>query len=540
MRLSFNAEGRDARGRWTSVGGVESESTVHVHAGDELPAGLNEIERGVEFESAKGHTGTYDVGRDPDGNIHAANVRIHDEEGQDAGAAHETLGRIDLHHVRRAIAAQEHASFDERSAQDAEAERFASLSPDEQQTERQAAERQRQADVDAGKAPIHEAVDRLVSEGWKPELNQSGGLHSGKLPKELAGFASPSSREILKDRLRHHGFAVKCAEMPLLLSIQRAHKKLISQSEAMDIMFDTVTIVPAEFKFLAADVDYPAGEFRGYGAVFGNEDSHGDVIAPGAFAESLAERKAQGRSTPMHVMHAFYGGDGLPIGVWKSIDEDEKGLRVHGKISGMNTDAGKLNYERLRDGAFGGLSIGYSINPGGAVEGKGKGEPKRTLKSLALHEISLVDQPSNALARVDEIKARLNAMGLAKSVTSTPQADKAAQSIAKALALHKECMGGGDAPTAAERDQFLAHMQDAHEALTGQRMPEGMKCAPQTLRGLEKALREIGFSNSQAERIADLSMKLRPRDEAASDKADTSEAKAKAAAEKARRGLDFL
>ncbi|WP_236697151.1 HK97 family phage prohead protease [Sphingomonas sp. Leaf257] len=38
--------------------------------------------------------------------------------------------------------------------------------------------------------------------------------------------------------------------------------------------------------------------FSGYGAVFGNVDSYGDVIAPGAFAKSLTEHQAAG-TTPM-------------------------------------------------------------------------------------------------------------------------------------------------------------------------------------------------------------------------------------------------
>ena len=77
---------------------------------------------------------------------------------------------------------------------------------------------------------------------------------------------------------------------------------------------------PLELKFVEGQ---PAGVFSGYGAVFGNQDSHGDVIKPGAFAESLAEKKAAGRQIPMHLMHQVYGGDGVPVGVWNNIAEDD-------------------------------------------------------------------------------------------------------------------------------------------------------------------------------------------------------------------------
>ena len=67
-----------------------------------------------------------------------------------------------------------------------------------------------------------------------------------------------------------------------------------------------------EWKFAP---DAKEGSFEGYGSVFGHQDAHGDIVLPGAFAETLAERKAQGRSIPMHVMHGILGGDGLPVGV---------------------------------------------------------------------------------------------------------------------------------------------------------------------------------------------------------------------------------
>ena len=54
---------------------------------------------------------------------------------------------------------------------------------------------------------------------------------------------------------------------------------------------------PFEVKF-AEDDKAPPGAFEGYGAVFGNIDSHGDVIGPGAFAKSLLERERAGRGGP--------------------------------------------------------------------------------------------------------------------------------------------------------------------------------------------------------------------------------------------------
>jgi HK97 family phage prohead protease len=183
-----------------------------------------------------------------------------------------------------------------------------------------------------------------------------------------------------------------------------------------------------ELKF--ANSREPTGLFEGYAAVFGNLDSHKDIIKPGAFKESLAERKAQGRNVPLHVMHRFAGGDGLPVGVLHKIEEDSKGLHTVGKISGMNTDAGRLLYERAKDGAFGGLSIGYKVKEGGAVFG-GRGDAhRRILTNLDLKEISLVDSPSNAMSRISEFKTLTSPADIAKILHAGGVADRLAKRMA--------------------------------------------------------------------------------------------------------------
>jgi HK97 family phage prohead protease len=163
-------------------------------------------------------------------------------------------------------------------------------------------------------------------------------------------------------------------------------------------------IGPLEVKF-ASDT---AGEFEGYGSIFGNVDSHGDMIVPGAFAASLAQHKARGGLPTMYAQHGpAMGADPLPVGVWTEMEEDARGLRVKGRISALDTDYGRRIRALVRDGALKGLSIGYRVASNGAVYGKKPGEPKRTLKSLHLVEVSLVDAASNSLAKVESIKARI-------------------------------------------------------------------------------------------------------------------------------------
>lgn len=226
-------------------------------------------------------------------------------------------------------------------------------------------------------------------------------------------------------------------------------------------MFDgDFLAAPFEVKF--ADNGAP-GTFEGYGSVFGNVDAHGDIIMPGAFAGSLAERKAQGRNIAMHVMHGFYGGDGLPAGVWTDASEDSKGLHLKGRLSGMDTDYGKRLYGLVKDGALGGLSIGFNVPPGGAVKAAQGSGAQRQINRVNLHEVSLVDDPSNAASRVTELKRRIGAFGLKTALTP----EKATDAVASAIALHQAALKGGHPPTQEECDTMLEHLQSAHSALTG-------------------------------------------------------------------------
>ena len=268
-------------------------------------------------------------------------------------------------------------------------------------------------------------------------------------------------------------------------------------------------VAPLELKFAGSP---DAGEFEGYGAVFGNVDLHGDRILPGAFATTLAETKAGGRPISMHVNHGFPAlGGQRAVGVWTDVAEDGKGLRVKGRISGMNTDAGRHLFERVKDGAFTGLSVGYRVAAGGAVYGTKASDPRRTLKALHLSEVSLVDTPSNGAALIDGFKTALR------------QADPAAAaaSLAHAMRMHDRLMTGGDgydyrSSGARDRAQIMNHMRDAHEALTGERAPVDLvawKASP-TIRDVEIMLREeCGLSHAQARALAERRFKADPRDE---------------------------
>lgn len=158
-----------------------------------------------------------------------------------------------------------------------------------------------------------------------------------------------------------------------------------------------------EIKFAAPD----AMEFSGYGAVFGNVDSYGDVIAPGAFAETLHQATKTGRWPAMLSQHGAMGltsEDMTPVGVWASLAEDGAGLLADGVLA--PTPRGQELHTLMKmkpRPAIDGLSIGY-IAKKWTPRSK-PDEPRRVLHEVDLIEISPVTFPANGKARVTGVKS---------------------------------------------------------------------------------------------------------------------------------------
>ncbi len=134
-----------------------------------------------------------------------------------------------------------------------------------------------------------------------------------------------------------------------------------------------------------------SGEIEGYASTFGGEpDAYGDVIAPGAYADSLADHASKGTMPKILWKHDRRE----VIGRWTAASEDGKGLVVRGKLN-MDVQRGREAYALLKAGAIDGLSIGYRTI---SAERDGKG--RRLLSEVELWEVSLVTFPMLAEAKV--------------------------------------------------------------------------------------------------------------------------------------------
>lgn len=138
------------------------------------------------------------------------------------------------------------------------------------------------------------------------------------------------------------------------------------------------------------------GTVEGYGSIFGVTDKYNDIIAAGAFVDSLKEHKASGTMPAMLWQHE----SDEPIGIWTDMAEDAKGLRIKGRLA-LDTTRGKEAFALLKMGALNGLSVGF-ISKQWSYDTE---TDIRTLTEIDLWEVSIVTFPANQKARVTQVKS---------------------------------------------------------------------------------------------------------------------------------------
>ncbi|SNS53389.1 prohead peptidase. Unknown type peptidase. MEROPS family U35 [Sphingomonas laterariae] len=141
------------------------------------------------------------------------------------------------------------------------------------------------------------------------------------------------------------------------------------------------------------------GVIEGYASMFNVVDSYNEMVAPGAFKASLATAKREKRAVKMLYQHDTW----TVIGVWDEVAEDEKGLRVRGRLLKDISPKAAEVYGLVREGALDELSIGYreiETAPDRQQDGV------TVLKKLDLREVSIVTFGAlGRAARIDEVKS---------------------------------------------------------------------------------------------------------------------------------------
>lgn len=144
------------------------------------------------------------------------------------------------------------------------------------------------------------------------------------------------------------------------------------------------------------------GVFEGFGSVFGNVDAYKEIVAPGAFSESLAAWKSAGRLPPVLWQHR----SGEPIGPYVEMEEQPAGLWVKGHLLVNDVQRAKEARALMKAKAVNGLSIGFVTREDSFDRVTGI----RTLKKIDLWEVSVVTFPANPSAQISSVKSAISAI----------------------------------------------------------------------------------------------------------------------------------
>ncbi len=147
------------------------------------------------------------------------------------------------------------------------------------------------------------------------------------------------------------------------------------------------------------------GEFIAYASVFGNKDSYGDVVMPGAFTNTLAKWAEKDAVIPLLFGHRMDDPD-FNIG-YVDAEEDDHGLKVHGFID-LDAPKGKSTHRAMKNGRLSQMSFAYDVIDGGWTTRDG--EEFYELRELDLFEVSVVTVGANQETEILAIKSTVAAL----------------------------------------------------------------------------------------------------------------------------------
>jgi uncharacterized protein len=168
------------------------------------------------------------------------------------------------------------------------------------------------------------------------------------------------------------------------------------------------------------DVDTVKGIVTGYFSVFGNKDSDGDIVMPGAYKKSLKENGPE--SERPRILHLYMHDPYKPLSKPQVLKEDKHGLYFESQIS--HTALGKDVIQLYQDKVLTEHSIGYQI----VKHENDEREGTQKLTELKLWEGSTVSWGANMDALTTSVKAEGADKSLFKKLLDMMDAlDKALQ-----------------------------------------------------------------------------------------------------------------
>ena len=209
-----------------------------------------------------------------------------------------------------------------------------------------------------------------------------------------------------------------------------------------------------EVKTKTFDVKADNGTITGYASTWTREpDSYGDIVAKGAFAESIENIKAAGKVLPLLYNHDNEELKNF-IGTITSLEEDDHGLKFEATFDA--TPEAQRARELAMDGRLAKFSFAYDVLDKAEVTLE-DGRTANELRKLNIHEVSLVLYPANPDTSVVSVKSAEEKSGRRNSA-------KDAEDLRKAISLIQGVLGELDDKPEEEESKAKAEEPDTANA----------------------------------------------------------------------------
>lgn len=142
------------------------------------------------------------------------------------------------------------------------------------------------------------------------------------------------------------------------------------------------------------------GQFEAYASIFGNIDSYGDVVQPGAFTATLKTWADSGNFLPVLFGHNMSDPD-FNIGHVVEAVEDARGLKVVGQLD-LESPKGAQVHRMLKGKRISQMSFAYDVVKGSM--GQLDGLDVYELHEVKIYEVSLVTIGANSETEILAVK----------------------------------------------------------------------------------------------------------------------------------------
>lgn len=137
------------------------------------------------------------------------------------------------------------------------------------------------------------------------------------------------------------------------------------------------------------------GIIEAYVSIFGNVDSYGDIVEPGAFKDAVDAFNADGRYPKGIWAHDW----SFPIAKTLEMREDERGLYIKAQFI-LSVEKAREAYDLIKSGVMTDFSFGYEINESD-IDNRGF----RHLRKITIYEWSPVLVGANNQATLIDVKS---------------------------------------------------------------------------------------------------------------------------------------